>query len=545
MDATGLMTGSSWRDRHGEGAFPGHEAHRPPPPIAEFSDEGVLQGTGSWPPVVYVPVMATIAHIFPGQGAFFAGALRRARFAFLEVENVLAIVEAVAYRRFGRSLVAAMWDERNDAMRFMKSDPELLQLAIFTVSIAAHEVLRARGAEPGLLMGHSFGEIAALACAGVFSVEQGAEIVCDRVEALAAAAPRDGCMAVVSSNPATLRDMPGEWATERPATPSASTLTVAVENHDNQTVISGSEHEVAAFIAHCKSRKLSAQKLHSPYGFHHPALAPVTAAFAARLASYSWSVPKLPVYSPIMGRYYQPDDAFGDCLARHLVMPVAFSTAVRRLHAEGVSVYVECGALDGLSKIIGRLLGPDGAKTFATFTPDTADGGGFDPIINQHKENRPMNDPFCYSALPEFETFWKERSPFMLAFIKSEFANFLMQRQHVQWTPVEMTAASPPAPSAPAEAEPVATIGRDKLFAELVAVYADAMEYPPEVFTETVELEAELGIDSVKQTEILGRISATYALPRLPANVRISDFKTMGQIVDLVFTNQGKAAIAA
>jgi hypothetical protein len=33
-------------------------------------------------------------------------------------------------------------------------------------------------------------------------------------------------------------------------------------------------------------------------------------------------------------------------------------------------------------------------------------------------------------------------------------------------------------------------------------------------------------------------------LPRLPANVRINDFKTMGQIVDLVFANQGKAAVA-
>ena len=81
-----------------------------------------------------------------------------------------------------------------------------------------------------------------------------------------------------------------------------------------------------------------------------------------------------------MGRYYRPDDAFGDCLARHLVMPVAFSTAVRRLHSEGVSVYVECGALDGLSKIIGHILGPDIAKTFPTFTPDS--DVGFGPVLD-------------------------------------------------------------------------------------------------------------------------------------------------------------------
>jgi acyl carrier protein len=132
----------------------------------------------------------------------------------------------------------------------------------------------------------------------------------------------------------------------------------------------------------------------------------------------------------------------------------------------------------------------------------------------------------------------------MLELFKSEFVNFLSRQRHIQWTPVEMTASPPLAQPAPAEAAPVMPLGRDRLFSDLVSVYAEAMEYPPEVFTETVELEAELGIDSVKQTEILGRISETYRLPRLPANVRINDFKTMGQIVDLVFANQGKAAVA-
>jgi acyl carrier protein len=168
-----------------------------------------------------------------------------------------------------------------------------------------------------------------------------------------------------------------------------------------------------------------------------------------------------------------------------------------------------------------------------------------------------MNVPATFTAFPDFEAFWAERSPFMIELIKSEFVSFLLQR-HLQWTPVEMTAPAPPMQPAPplaqpapplaqpppAEAAPATRLGRDRLFSELVAAYAEAMEYPPEVFTETVELEAELGIDSVKQTEILGRIREAYRLPRLPANVRINDFKTMGQIVDLVFANQGRAAAA-
>src|SRR4051794_31757845 len=109
--------------------------------------------------------------------------------AYPGVDRILGTVEAVANQRFGRSLVAAMWNDRSSAGHLLKTDPVLLQLAIYTVSVAAHEVLQAEGIEPHVLMGHSFGEIAALTCAGVYTVSQGAEIVCDRMESLAAAAP--------------------------------------------------------------------------------------------------------------------------------------------------------------------------------------------------------------------------------------------------------------------------------------------------------------------------------------------------------------------
>src|ERR1700751_433242 len=126
--------------------------------------------------------MSKTAFIFPGQGAFYAGVLRQSRLMYLAVEGVLSTSEAVALRRVGRSLIAAIGDERNSAEYLLKSQPDLLQLGIFTVSVAAHEILKTEGVEADVLMGHSLGEIAALTCAGVFTIEQGAEIVCDRVE---------------------------------------------------------------------------------------------------------------------------------------------------------------------------------------------------------------------------------------------------------------------------------------------------------------------------------------------------------------------------
>jgi acyl carrier protein len=84
------------------------------------------------------------------------------------------------------------------------------------------------------------------------------------------------------------------------------------------------------------------------------------------------------------------------------------------------------------------------------------------------------------------------------------------------------------------EAEPVHT--RKSIAAELIRMYAAALEYPEEVFSEEVQLEAELGIDSVKQTELLARVSEQYHLPARPADFRLSDYDTMGKIIDFVYS---------
>jgi hypothetical protein len=65
-------------------------------------------------------------------------------------------------------------------------------------------------------------------------------------------------------------------------------------------------------------------------------------------------------------------------------------------------------------------------------------------------------------------------------------------------------------------------------------MFATALEYPAEVFTEDVELEADLGIDSVKQTELLSR-AERYHLSERPENFRLSDWSTTGRVTDFVF----------
>ncbi|AOJ72579.1 MULTISPECIES: acyltransferase domain-containing protein [Burkholderia] len=540
--------------------------------------------------------MAQVAFLFPGQGAFYAGATRALSGAYPVVQRAMQAIDAVSVRRLRRPLLATVWDEHIGVEDLLQYAPDLLQLAIYATSVSYFEALRARGVRPDVLVGHSFGEVAALACAGAFSFEQGADIVCDRIDALREAAPADGRMAAVGASPDAVRAHLAACFRGAPQG-RPGRVQIAVENHSSQTVVSGAREYVDEFTAYCARHNISAQILNSPYAFHHDDLENVRIEFGRRLKAYKNKALEYPVYSPILNRYYAAADDLGACLARHLVLPVRFGDGVARLKAAGIGALVECGALNALSRIAVRALGPGAIKTFSGASSVGGELGGLENVLAYFNGGSVMNDDIRASNLQlDFDEFWRNSGPGIVEKIKGELKRFFDARglqatpaPHIvtargaaagfapvasaapavptapaapvtQATPAVAPAApaapvahaahaapvmqAPAAPGAGAEPAdaPAARVPRDRLFAELVAIYAEAMEYPVEVFTETVELEAELGIDSVKQTEIIQRISARYGLPPLPANFRAGDFKAMGQIVDFVYEHQGQAA---
>ncbi|KVQ60809.1 acyltransferase domain-containing protein [Burkholderia territorii] len=509
------------------------------------------------------------AFLFPGQGAFYAGALRQLAREHRSARQTLDTLDAVASARLGRPLTGALWRDDAGLDVWLREAPDLLQLGIYGVSVAMFGVLHAHGVKPDVLIGHSFGEIAALVCGGMYSIEQGAHIVCDRIASLQAAAPADGMMAAISAGADATRELIDASAVAH----AVRNVCVAVENHPSQTVVSGPRDALEHFVAACAARGVAAQTLRSPYGFHHPDLAAAREQFAARLAAYRHGPLAIPVYSPILGRRYSGADDPGERLASHFVLPVRFADAIRAAHADGIGRYVECGALNALARIVVRIAGPGAVRTFGGPSNATEESSVVTTITRYFQEDNIMKDDIRIgNSGSGFDAFWHARGPHIVDWLKGELrhafdmantapaaaapaaastvAAFAPQAEPIAASAPRLAAvAAPtltavPAPSAPHDTHTAAKpahVPRERLFAELVDIYAEAMEYPAEVFSETIELEAELGIDSVKQTEIIQRITARYALPPLPANFRSGDFKAMGQIVDFVYENQGKA----
>lgn len=463
-----------------------------------------------------------VCAVFPGQGAYYPGVL--ARLAAPEAAAVIDVVDRVAVDRVGGRVSELLRSRQAPSLEEAVAKKNgLLQLAIFAASVASYRALAASGVTPGILMGHSLGEIAALVAAGVFSEEEGASIVCDRTDALALVGADSGYMAALSTDTSRGERIIALVGDER--------ARVAADNQPGQVVISGPTAAIDLAREVAQVLKISSTRLGSAYPFHSPQLVAAAPVLAARVRKYNARPPRVPVFSPITFRRYAAEDDFAASLADHLVLRVRFRDAVLALYEQGARVFVECGGLSALSKSIRRTLSGREASAFALFEgPDSDVGVALQAVAtaaaNAGSTAQRSSPETNVDALVERAL--QRRLPELLAAMGIPTGPV--------HAPVPANGSNGYAGAAIAahsdhdNSDVRAT--RAELFTAIAAMYAADLEYPPEVFTETVALEAELGIDSVKQTELLARVSDRFGLSN--GEVRLSEFKTLGAIVDFV-----------
>ncbi|WP_354625374.1 phosphopantetheine-binding protein [Psychromonas sp. MME2] len=90
-----------------------------------------------------------------------------------------------------------------------------------------------------------------------------------------------------------------------------------------------------------------------------------------------------------------------------------------------------------------------------------------------------------------------------------------------------------------------ASIDSDKIQSVMLAVVADKTGYPVEMLELSMDMEADLGIDSIKRVEILGAVQDEIAdLPELNAEA-LAELRTLAEIVDYMNQCAGTIAVNA
>ena len=414
-----------------------------------------------------------IVFLFPGQGSQYSGMLRELVRTYEPAARALAECDA---------LLVALHLPRFTELDELGKNVIHTQLAVLVADYVMLRSLEAMGIKPDVVAGYSYGDFPALIAAGCLTIEQAIRITLERCRTLEG---QSGVLVAVNASSADVRG-----------------VHVAIHSAPNQIVVGGGEPEMDAFIEHAERAGWLPMRLPVPLPFHTPVLASSEAAFAQVIDSEQFLPPTVPYLSTLRARYLSDPLDIRAMLSEHLTSTVHYQETMERVVGEGPAILIEVGPRSILTNLNRRMV--DGTSSVAIHT----DSGlpqlrRVRALIGQHRGGDTSEDGIHHRPVLFFDATERRRS-------KND---------------------------SPA-VEPATELQRpqnDELDRFLVRFICEQTGYPEHVVDLDADLEADLGIDSIKKAQLFGELRELYRL-RIGAGEKLTlaDFpnlRTIGAFV--------------
>jgi len=289
--------------------------------------------------------------LFPGHAAYTLDRLER-ELNSAEASDILHRIDDVATTEFGRAgYFLASGGPGGGSVRIAVDSPEHADMAAFALSLARYRIIQGRQRRSGVLLGHSFGHLAALTCAGAFCIEDAARLMFHRnraIAALPAAATGMACLGLSAARTRRLLARPDGFG--------AGEAVIACYNSPIQTVVAGPAAALSRLRRVAIDNELLYVRLPASFAFHTAAARPAVSAMRRLAAGIRQRPMAGPVFSATLRRFCTDGDDLVGQMARDLARPVYFLQAVRRLRAAGASSFAECGPSPLLTRLVAEIL---------------------------------------------------------------------------------------------------------------------------------------------------------------------------------------------
>jgi [acyl-carrier-protein] S-malonyltransferase len=264
--------------------------------------------------------MSKTAWVFPGQGSQALGM------------GLDLLTQPAAKAKFEQAAEILGWSP----IDIIQTDEAALSQTLYTqpcmyvVESILADALKAQGAKPDCVAGHSLGEYAALYTAGVFDFATGLRLIQQRAKLMDGAT--DGMMAALLGFDREQLEAALSQTTE---------AVLANDNNAGQVVISGTPTAVSEIMAQVKCKKAVPLKVSG--AFHSPLMGEASAAFQAVLEAVEFQSAIVPVLSNVDPTPSQDATVIKQRLAAQMTGSVRWRELTLNLPEQGVSHVVEVG----------------------------------------------------------------------------------------------------------------------------------------------------------------------------------------------------------